>query len=250
LARLGYSGSHRTFPAVDFRGFGSARRAVGARAPFFAPDAQRPAMRANLRAGAAVYNAGEYHGAHDAWEDRWLDLESGTDDERLLHGLIQFTAALHHARHANWEGLAGLVDSARGYLDGLPGEYRAVDLGAVRTYLDAMHDDPEVVERRAPPPMTHEGMAVGLADLDFEEATIAADILAEEHDRYEEAILERGVDYAHDELDAAGDGRFVALVMDFVADPEHRDLVYQRLTQHVAKKDAERADVEGLFDEG
>ncbi|MFB6301121.1 MAG: DUF309 domain-containing protein, partial [Halobacteriales archaeon] len=52
-------------------------------------------MDAHLRAGIAIYNAGGYHAAHDAWEDHWLDLESGTDDERFLHGLIQFTAAVH-----------------------------------------------------------------------------------------------------------------------------------------------------------
>ena len=71
-------------------------------------------MREHLRAGIAVYNAGEYHAAHDAWEDYWLDLERGTDDERLLHGLIQFTAAVHHAEERNWEGAVGLAESATG----------------------------------------------------------------------------------------------------------------------------------------
>ncbi|NIS31883.1 MAG: DUF309 domain-containing protein, partial [Actinobacteria bacterium] len=59
-------------------------------------------MDAHLRAGIAIYNAGGYHAAHDAWEDHWLELEAGTDDERFLHGLIQFTAAVHHAQGANW----------------------------------------------------------------------------------------------------------------------------------------------------
>jgi len=51
-----------------------------------------------LRAGIAIHNAGHYHAAHDAWEDEWLELDDGSD-ERLLHGLIQFTAAIHHARN-------------------------------------------------------------------------------------------------------------------------------------------------------
>jgi len=207
-------------------------------------------MRESLRAGVAVYNAGEYHGAHDAWEDHWLDLEAGTDDERFLHGLIQFTAALHHARNANWAGLAGLVGSARGYLDGLPDDHREVNVGTVRAYLDAMHADPAVVERVAPPALTHEGAPVALEDLGFEAAAVAADVLAEEYDRYEEAVVERATAYARQELEAAGDGRFVAMVMDFAADAEHRDLVYRRLAQHVERRDAERADVEGLFDAG
>ncbi len=43
-------------------------------------------LRDQLRAGAAIYNDGYYHAAHDAWEARWLECEDGTDDERLLHG--------------------------------------------------------------------------------------------------------------------------------------------------------------------
>jgi predicted metal-dependent hydrolase len=73
-------------------------------------------MESHLRAGVAVYNAGQYHAAHDAWEDHWLDLEQGTDDEQFLHGLIQFTAAVHHARTRNWSGATGLASSARDYL--------------------------------------------------------------------------------------------------------------------------------------
>ena len=33
-------------------------------------------MRNRLRAGVAIYNDGYYHAAHDAWEERWLDLEA------------------------------------------------------------------------------------------------------------------------------------------------------------------------------
>jgi len=69
-------------------------------------------MEAHLRAGIAVFNGGGYHTAHDCWEARWLDLESGTDDERFLHGLIQYTAAVHHASERNWGGATGLADGA------------------------------------------------------------------------------------------------------------------------------------------
>ena len=73
-------------------------------------------MEAALRAGVAIYNAGEFHAAHDAWEAEWLGLDDGTDDERLLHGLIQFTAVVHHARERNWSGAVGLAESAGEYL--------------------------------------------------------------------------------------------------------------------------------------
>jgi len=207
-------------------------------------------MRAALRAGVAIYNAGEYHAAHDAWEDRWLDLAAGTDDERLLHGLIQFTAALHHARTGNWAGLSGLVESARSYLDGLPADCRGVDLAAVRRYLDALHEDPEHVERVPPPPMRQEGAAVRLEDLAFDAAAIAAGVFAEEQDGFEAATVERAVELARADLDGGDEtSPLVALVMDFAVETDHRGLVYQRLEAHVDRREHELSDVEGLFEE-
>jgi hypothetical protein len=97
-----------------------------------------------IRAGAAVFNAGHYHAAHDAWEAYWLELESGTDDERFLHGLIQFTAAAHHAANGNREGATGLSGSALEYLQGLGDVYRDVPLEPVRTYLRRLHDTTDV----------------------------------------------------------------------------------------------------------
>ena len=205
-------------------------------------------MRTELRAGVAIYNAGEYHAAHDAWEDRWLDLETGTDDERLLHGLIQFTAVLYHARGNNWEGLAGLVASAREYLADLPPNYRDANVDEVRIYLDALHADPEHVERSSPPALTHEGELLELDDLRFETAAVAAKVFAEERARFEEAPIERAIEYARADLeDDTGDSPFVALVMDFATGEGGRDLVYQRLRQHVDRRTSEEADVEGLF---
>ncbi len=70
-------------------------------------------VRDHLRAGVAIYNAGAYRAAHGAWESKWLSLDRGGDDERFLHGLIQFTAAVHHARDGNDSGAVGLARSAR-----------------------------------------------------------------------------------------------------------------------------------------
>ncbi len=208
-------------------------------------------MDAHLRAGIAVYNAGEHHAAHDAWEDRWLDLESGTTDERFLHGLIQFTAAVHHGYGDNWAGLQGLAGSATEYLDGLPSPYRGVDIDTIRDYLADLAADPEHIERVEPPRLRHGGRAPGLADFAdegaFEAAAIAAEVLAEEHDAYREAAIEAGIEYARESVEAGEGGQFVALIFDFVAG-EERDLVYQRLREHVDRRQSREADVEGLFD--
>ncbi|NHN48292.1 DUF309 domain-containing protein [Halostella sp. JP-L12] len=206
-------------------------------------------MRDHLRAGIAVYNAGEYHAAHDAWEDYWLDLDRGTDDERLLHGLIQFTAAVHHAAERNWAGAAGLVESASGYLAGLPDEYRGVDVAAVRTHLSELGADPERIERGPAPRLTHEGEALSLGDLRFEPAAVAAAVLAEEYERYDADVLRRAAAYGREDLaDGQGTSEFVTLVMDFARDAENRAIIYQRLADHVSRRDRRAADVNGLFE--
>ncbi len=204
-------------------------------------------MRNRLRAGAAIYNAGHYHAAHDAWEDVWLELESGTDDERLLHGLIQYTAAVFHAHDRNWEGAVGLATSATGYLDGLPAEYRAVGLDPVRSFLETLATDPEVVERRPPQPIEHEGTTPTLAELDFESTAIAAVVLAEELGVDAEPI-EQARTYAERDLENGDDdSQFITLLFDFVREADHRGVVYQRLSQHVDRRTHREDDVAGLF---
>ncbi|SEH17124.1 protein of unknown function [Natronorubrum sediminis] len=204
-------------------------------------------MRDHLRAGAAIYNAGFYHAAHDAWEDYWLDLESGTDDERLLHGLIQFTAAVYHTRERNWEGAVGLATSARAYLSGLPPTYRDVDLESVRAFLVVLESDPELIERRPPIRLVHEGDVPTRDGLGFEPTAIAATVLADELG-FDEEPIERARTYARRDLEAGDDGsRFVTLLFDFVREDEHRGIIFQRLTEHVDRREARESDVEGLF---
>lgn len=203
-------------------------------------------MDAHLRAGIAVYNAGRYHAAHDAWEDVWLDLEAG-DDERLLHGLIQFTAVVHHASRASWSGAQGLAESASGYLAGLPEDYRDVDLDAIRPFLAQVAADPEHAERVAPPELTHDGVALDYEALDFESTVVAAQVLAEA-DGYDEAAVEDAVGYARAELAERGEGTFVGLLFSFVREGEKRPVVAQRLVQHVERERGKDRDVRGLFE--
>jgi hypothetical protein len=210
-------------------------------------------MEPHLRAGIAVFNAGGYHTAHDCWESYWLGLDKGTDDERFLHGLIQYTAAVHHARAQNWGGATGLAESAGEYLDVLPGTYRGVDIDSVRQYLDALGDDPELIERRRPLQLTHEGIVVLPADLDFEATAIAALALAEARD--EEELLDRAVSFAREDIDGTAeadrgetDSRLLPLVFDYVREPARRGLIARRLEQHTERRQAKVDDVTGLFE--
>ncbi|WP_336345338.1 DUF309 domain-containing protein [Halalkalicoccus ordinarius] len=206
-------------------------------------------MEKVLQAGVAVYNAGEHHAAHDVWEERWLELESGTDDERLLHGLIQFTAAVHHARNRNWVGATGLAESAREYLEGLPEDYHGIALAPVRGYLAGLAADPERIERGSPPMLTHAGVAVTPEDLDAEATFTAARALAEAFGLDDE-VIGRAIGYAREELEESGRGPFLALVFDLVREERHRGLVTRRLEERVARRRSRERDVEGLFDPG
>ncbi|MFC6836898.1 DUF309 domain-containing protein [Halomarina ordinaria] len=198
-----------------------------------------------LRAGVALYNAGEYHAAHDPWEEEWLELDAGRDRD-FLQGLVQFTAAVYHAREGNERGAVGLAAGAREYLAPLGSEYRGVALDPVRAYLDALAADPTVVERRDPVALDVEGVALAVADLTFEEAALAARALAAEYD-YDTDLLDRATEFGRADLDAGrATSPFVALVMDF-AEGRNRALVYRRLSEHVDRREHEERDVEGLF---
>jgi len=208
-------------------------------------------MEDALRAGIAIYNAGGYHDAHDAWEAHWLDLESGTDDERFLHGLIQFTAAIHHATECNWAGLQGLARSAREYLQRLDSPYRRVPLASVRSYLEALAADPEHVERGVPPALYYAGEALRPVDLvaanAFEPVAIVASVLAEAETAYDEAVVESAIEFAMSDPETGDADRFEALLFDFV-DGEERDVVYARLEAHVERRRSRQEAVDELFD--
>ena len=198
-------------------------------------------MRDHLRAGIAVYNAGGYHAAHDAWEDQWLELESGTDEERLLHGLIQCTAAVYHATTRNWTGTVGLAESGRTYLSTLPPRYRGVNVDDARSYLQRLEADPELIERRPPVPLLHEDEQVDYDTLADPALAIAASVLAEA-DGFDEALLERATEYAEE------NDRIRSLLADFVRESDDRGIVAQRLEDHIDRHESRRADVDGLFD--
>jgi hypothetical protein len=204
-------------------------------------------MRAHLRAGVAIYNEGRYHAAHDAWEDHWLDLESGTDDERLLHGLIQFTAVVHHLRDENWSGATGLAESAGEYLGNLATTSRGVALDPVRTFLARVAADAVGLIPEDAPPLTHDGQALGYGDLDFETTAVVAYVLAEE-DGYDEGVIRSGIEYAREEVRADESGTFTGLVFSFVRDPDHRPMVATRLGEHTQRRQHRESDVDGLFE--
>lgn len=50
---------------------------------------------AEYLAGIDLFNAGEFHAAHDAWEDRWLG-EVGPREKLFLQAMIQAAVSFYH----------------------------------------------------------------------------------------------------------------------------------------------------------
>ena len=173
---------------------------------------------------------------------------SGTSDERLLHGLIQFTAAIYHSRRRNWSGARKLSWSALDYLAGLGPDHRGVDLERVRAQLRRLGADPEYAERARPLALRYRGQALEPVDLGIDALGVAAAVVAEEYG-FEESVVDRAVEYARGE-EGTAQSRFRSLLADFVGERERRGLVYDRLEGHVERRHRKESDVDGLFDGG
>ncbi len=96
------------------------------------------AMEADRRAadfelGIALFNAGKFFEAHEAWERVWL--RSSGEEKIFYQGLIQAAAALLHAERGNPIGARSMYAKARAKLDPLPAEYRGIALGELRSAL-------------------------------------------------------------------------------------------------------------------
>ena len=96
--------------------------------------------------GVRLVNAGEYHEAHDCFEDEWFNYGNGTLEKSFLQGMTQVAAgAYKYTGFDNTAGLRKLFDSAHGYLEGVPADFYGVDVAALREEVLAVtHDPPRV----------------------------------------------------------------------------------------------------------
>src|ERR1051325_6935204 len=58
-------------------------------------DAHVSAYPVEYIAGIDLYNTGEFHAAHDAWEERWMG-EVGQGEKLFFQAMIQSAVAFHH----------------------------------------------------------------------------------------------------------------------------------------------------------
>ncbi|AXG07594.1 DUF309 domain-containing protein [Haloplanus rubicundus] len=96
--------------------------------------------------GVRLYNAGEYHEAHDCFEAEWYNYGSGSTESAFLHGMVQVAAgAYKHVDFENDDGMRSLFETALQYLHGVPSDYYGVNVDDVRTTLQASLDDPDTL---------------------------------------------------------------------------------------------------------
>jgi len=97
--------------------------------------------------GVRLYNAGDYHAAHDCFEAEWYNYGQGTVESAFAHGMVQVAAgAYKHVDFENDDGMRSLFDTARQYLAGVPLDFYGVDVRDVRATLAAALDDPAAVD--------------------------------------------------------------------------------------------------------
>ncbi|ERH00958.1 MAG: hypothetical protein J07HN6_02587 [Halonotius sp. J07HN6] len=161
--------------------------------------------------------------------------------------MIQFTAAIHHARQRNWSGAVGLATQAQTYLGSLPVTHRGIDTVAVTAALGRLAADPERIEREPAPALLYQGRTLTAADLSVDGITTAAEAVAAENDVYDTAVVESAIEYAREEA-TGSESTFISLLSTFVDDRKHRAIVYDRLRKHAERRQSKAEDVSGLFE--
>ncbi len=89
-----------------------------------------PAFRTRLAEGVALFNAGRFFEAHEAWEEVWLPEPRGPRRD-LLQGLILIAAGWLQRDAGRSEGARTLFGRALGRLEGLPSSFEGVEVGAL-----------------------------------------------------------------------------------------------------------------------
>ena len=102
-------------------------------------------LEEGLARAAELFNAREYHAAHEVLDELWE--RAGQADSDFLKGLIQACIALHHASRGNPAGARKLYSGHRQYL----GRYLPRHLGLdVSAFLGAMQACLTPILRAAP----------------------------------------------------------------------------------------------------
>jgi predicted metal-dependent hydrolase len=89
----------------------------------------------SLEKGIALFNAGHYWDAHEAWEEAWMPDRRGIDSG-FFKGLIQIAAGCLHYGRRNRRGALNKWRSGADYLRPYLPAHRGVDLAALVATTD------------------------------------------------------------------------------------------------------------------
>lgn len=103
----------------------------------FYTDAHIAAYPVEYIAGIDLYNAGEFHAAHDAWEERWMG-EVSAGEKLFLQAMIQSAVAFHHLEIGRPGAARQMYQRAKEKFARLGSDvYMSLDLVNYQAQLDA-----------------------------------------------------------------------------------------------------------------
>jgi predicted metal-dependent hydrolase len=105
-------------------------------------------MERGIIDGFRLFNAGQYFEAHEALEAVWL--KATGNRKRVLHGLIQVSAAFHHHSSGNRPGFRSLLEKGCAKLEPFGAEFEGIDLAALMLQLQVWRDHFRVSSLPAP----------------------------------------------------------------------------------------------------
>jgi hypothetical protein len=127
------------------------------------PDFDVLSLEQNHALAIELFDAGNYFGAHEAWETCWQQAR-GADDEEFFKGLSQLGAGYTHYRRGNAHGAQTLLGRALSRIGGRGSPHRGIDVDALASavaphaaaFARAEHDG-EPPPAVAPPRITRAG---------------------------------------------------------------------------------------------
>ena len=108
------------------------------------------------------HNKGDYHEAHEFFEDLWLELDNRTEKD-TVQTLAQADALAVHLQSGNLGAAQRLMRQLPELLQTFPDNYRDIDLTEIRTWINRMIQtvpqsiETQVITNKKPPMLTDSG---------------------------------------------------------------------------------------------
>jgi predicted metal-dependent hydrolase len=96
---------------------------------------EEPEIERGLARAAELFDAAEYHAAHEILDELWE--QASPQDADFFKGLIQACIALHHHQQGNPDGARKLYSGHRRYLGRFLPAHRGLDLVAFLAGMQA-----------------------------------------------------------------------------------------------------------------